>query len=351
MKRLLSALLVLSLSLALTVPALAAGDLVVTQNTHLTHLRNIYETVTVKAGATLSMENWRPDAPGLEIGKSLTVEPGGAITGGSLIFSREATSTGIDLYYRVAGQEKPLTVTLAQLVASEPHDDYTPTFLYDLETGHYVLIADYSNDPFDLPDNPPSGGGGVNDPTLRFAEGLKQLGLFRGIGTNPDGTTNFDLDRTPTRVEAVVLLIRLLGKDAEATAYPADNCPFEDVPAGWSRSYIAYAYDTGLTKGVDDRHFGMGDATVQQFLTFVLRSMDYSDTNGADFTWNHPEILAEKLGIVLSPNDVANFTRGVCVRIMEIALRNATKSGTRLADKLIDQGVFTRDAYDQAFPR
>ena len=77
--------------------------------------------------------------------------------------------------------------------------------------------------------------------------------------------------------------------------------------------------------------------------------MGYSDKDGLDFTWDHPEILAEKLGIVLSENDKANFTRGVCVRIMEIALRNATKTGERLADKLIEQGVFSKDAFDAAF--
>lgn len=34
---------------------------------------------------------------------------------------------------------------------------------------------------------------------------------------------------------------------------------------------------------------------------------------------------------------------------MEIALRNAMKDGTRLADELIEQGAFTREAYDAAF--
>lgn len=76
---------------------MAAGNLNVTKDTHLTRMQNIYNSVTVKSGATLSMENWRPDPPGLEIGKSLTVEAGGKITGGSLIFERGTTSEGIDL--------------------------------------------------------------------------------------------------------------------------------------------------------------------------------------------------------------------------------------------------------------
>lgn len=349
MKRLASLVLALCLTCALALPAMAAGDLDVTKDTHLTRMRNIYNSVTVRSGATLSMENWRPDPPGLEIATSLTVEPGGSVTGGSIIFSRSATCTGLDLYYRVAGVEKPLEVTLARVVEEDPNADYQPTFLYDLDTGHYVLISDFSNDPY-APHPPADGGnnnGGADARTIAFAEGLKSLGLFKGVGTNADGTTNFDLDRTPSRVEALVLLIRLLGKDAEANTYDAAKCPFDDV-ADWAKSYVAYAYDNGLTNGVSADKFGAGSATVQQFETFVLRAMGYSDANGADFTWDHPETLAQNLGIVLGPADVTNFSRGTCVRIMEIALRNAMKDSTPLYQKLVRDGVFTEAQYKAA---
>lgn len=348
--RLLSCVLCIALvCMLLPVSALAAGDLTVAKDTTLSVMRNIYNNVTVKEGVTLTMHNWRPDPQGLEIGASLTVEPGGVVTGGSIIFSRTATCTGLDLYYVVAGEEKLLTVTLAEVVASDPNADYQPVFWYDTATGHYVLKANFTNDPFELPEPGGEGNKGEADAeTIAKAEGLKALGLFKGVGTNADGSTNFDLERCPTRTEAVVLLIRLLGKDAEALAYPAEKCPFTDVP-DWAKSYIAYAYDTGLTNGVGGGKFGTGDATLQQFETFVLRAMGYSDAGGEDFTWDHPETLAENLGIVLGPADTENFTRGTCVKIMEIALRNAMKDGTRLADKLIEQGVFTREAYEAAF--
>ncbi|MBQ2547019.1 MAG: hypothetical protein II557_12080, partial [Clostridia bacterium] len=38
------------------------------------------------------------------------------------------------------------------------------------------------------------------------ARALKTLGLFRGVSD-----TDFDLDRAPTRAEALVILIRVLG--------------------------------------------------------------------------------------------------------------------------------------------
>ena len=48
------------------------------------------------------------------------------------------------------------------------------------------------------------------------AESLYQLGLFNGTGTYADGSPKFELDRAPTRFEAVTMLVRLLGKEDEA---------------------------------------------------------------------------------------------------------------------------------------
>ena len=42
------------------------------------------------------------------------------------------------------------------------------------------------------------------------AETLYELGLFRGTGTNPDGTPIYALDKTATRMQGLIMLIRLL---------------------------------------------------------------------------------------------------------------------------------------------
>ena len=352
MKKWISLVLVLGILLATAMPVLAASDLDVATDKALNTMINAYGNVTVRAGAALSMPNWRPDPPGLEIGNSLVVEAGGAITGGSIIFERGATCTGMDFYYVAGGVVKLLPVEITALYEVFPQSDYRPTFYYDIDTGRYVLHGnEFEADPFETP--PPNGGensGGNAGPdarTIRIADGLKALGLFQGVGTHADGSPDFDLERTPSRVEALVLLIRLLGQDSEASAYPK-NYSHDDV-ADWAKGYITYAFDTGLTNGVGDGVLGEGDATVEQFLTFVLRSMGYSDTNGADFTWDAPVELAMSLGLIGGEGDLQSFNRGTCVRIMEAALRNSMKGGGRLADRLIAQGVFTREAYEAAF--
>jgi len=345
-KRWIALPLILVLVLGMVTPVLAYSDRTFTQDTTLTSFINAYDNVVVKAGVTVTMQKFEPDPQGLEIYKSLTVEPGGKITGGGvIIFARGATCTGMDLYYTVAGAEKLLTVTLDDILAVEPAADYRPTFQWNDATGHYVLAGAYDGDPFEAPGpgEPGENPGPQDDREVRIAEGLKQLGLFQG------SDLGFELDRVPTRTEAVTLLIRLLGKDSEARTYPAANCPFDDV-APWAMGYIGFAFDNGLTKGVSDTKFDppVHEATVQQFLTFVLRAMGYSDAAGGDFTWDHPEELAMRVGILAGEGDLTGFDRGTCVRIMEAALRNATKDGMPLWQKLADAGVFTEEQYRTA---
>lgn len=52
---------------------------------------------------------------------------------------------------------------------------------------------------------------------------LKSLGLFMGTDKG------FELERAPTRTEALVLLLRLLGKENEAMMSSCAH-PFNDVP-------------------------------------------------------------------------------------------------------------------------
>ena len=86
------------------------------------------------------------------------------------------------------------------------------------------------------------------------ANTLYSLGLFKGVGTLANGSPNFDLDRVPNRMEAVTLLVRLLGKEALAQS-SSWRTPFTDV-ADWAKPYVGYAYVTGPTNGISDTPFG-----------------------------------------------------------------------------------------------
>lgn len=129
---------------------------------------------------------------------------------------------------------------------------------------------------------------------LEAADALHELGLFNGAGTNADGTPNYDLDRVPTRHEAVTMLVRLLGKEAEAKN-GTWNIPFTDVD-DWAKPHVGYAYTNGLTDGTSATTFGGNDTvTASQYITFVLRALGY--TSGTDFQWDKPWELSDQIGL------------------------------------------------------
>lgn len=176
-----------------------------------------------------------------------------------------------------------------------------------------------------------------------LASNLKTLGIFQGVSL-----TDFALERAPTRIEAIVMLIRLLGKEQVALSGLWSH-PFTDVPS-WANQYVGYAYTEGLANGVALDRFGTGNASSAMYLTFVLRALGYSDMGGADFVWDDPYSLASQAGILPSGVDRQNFLRADVVLVSYAALPAFLKNSNQtLADKLISEHVFTREAYDACF--
>ena len=164
----------------------------------------------------------------------------------------------------------------------------------------------------------------AEDEAAAAAQKLHALGLFNGIGTDADGNPTFALDRTPTRHEAVTMLVRLLGKEEEALAGKWE-IPFTDV-AEWAKPYVGYAYAKGLTNGISPTAFG-GENIVSaaQYLTFVLRALGYK--SGVDFVWERAWELTDRLGITDGEYNAENdtFVRGDLAIISADALEQPMK--------------------------
>ncbi len=120
------------------------------------------------------------------------------------------------------------------------------------------------------------------------AERLKEIGLFQGTGKG------FELDRLAKRVEAGVIIVRILGKEDIALSMNYSH-PFTDVPS-WADAYIGYLYHEGLTKGLGGGLYGSNDyVTPDVFTTLCLRALGYLD--GLDgYTWDASLKKAEELG-------------------------------------------------------
>ena len=158
--------------------------------------------------------------------------------------------------------------------------------------------------------------------TEQAAQALYKLGLFRGVSTASDGTPVFDLESVPTRNQAVIMLVRLLGKEDEALSGKWE-IPFKDVPSGSTTApYIGYAYANGLTKGTTATTYsGTNPVTRNQYLLFLMRAMGYANhasySNG--MSTEDAAQVADGLGL-LDGTDAGRFTRGDVALISNRAL-------------------------------
>lgn len=169
-----------------------------------------------------------------------------------------------------------------------------------------------------------------------MAAALVKLGIMTGT------ESGLELDRSPNRREAVVMLTRLLGLEQQALD-AALLSPFAD--AGWAESYIGYLYHMGLIMGIGDSQFGGDQITsVRDYATFVLRALGYSDQSG-DFSWENAVEKCRELGIVRDNKlGIPDFTRGDMAEMTIYALMTDRKgTAISLADYLAGQGAFDAD--------
>ena len=181
----------------------------------------------------------------------------------------------------------------------------------------------------------------MEDPYLSSAEALHDLGLFQGTGTNADGTPIYDLDKTPSRNQALIMLVRLLGKEAEAKN-GAWDIPFTDVSAEM-KPYVGYAYANGLTTGYTAESFRGGQkVSGNQYVSFLLRALGYE--SGKDFEVAKATELSDKIGLTAGQS-LAGFTRGDVAQLSAAALSTPLKdSETTMMQKLQAEGVIPTEA-------
>ena len=171
------------------------------------------------------------------------------------------------------------------------------------------------------------------------AEDLAAIGVFRGTS---DG---FELDRAPTRSEAAIMLVRLLGAEDEARdAYAAGELtmPFTDVGAT-AAPYVAYLYQQGITNGTSATKFGTGVCGAQNYVVFLLRALGYED--GTDFQYADALAFAQEKGFYDPLMFPGTFLRDDLAAVTYQALGTDLKDGsTYLLKSLIDSDAVDAQA-------
>ena len=173
--------------------------------------------------------------------------------------------------------------------------------------------------------------------TNEFADKLSEVGMFNG------SDKGFELDREPTRLEGLVMMMRMLGIEEEAQNYDEKVVNFKDVPA-WGERYVQYAYKLNITKGVSSEQFGSAQQMDKKsYLTLMLRSLGYDDDNN-DFTWANAAEKAVEVGIIKkSEMNSTKFTRGDVAEVSYNTLKVNLKGQEKLlVEKLVEDNKIDR---------
>lgn len=203
---------------------------------------------------------------GLDMGDKITIRTGDVqILGTGTIVN---TSNGVVI-------TNPTSLEKNQSYLVVENSNFTLTV--NSATAHIYITGDYSySNPYDIK-------------YLDYATGLQELGLFKGTNYG------FELDRTATRIEALIMFIRLIGEEEQALAYNGTHS-FTDVQ-DWANNYVAYAYNKGYTNGITSTLFGFSqDIRDLDYYTFILRALGYKDDD--DFTWKNSYQKAIETGMI-----------------------------------------------------
>ncbi len=183
-----------------------------------------------------------------------------------------------------------------------------------------------------------------------IASALKAVRLFRGSLTGYG--EGFDLEVSPTRLQALIMFIRLLGEEDAALAYTGST-PFTDIEAGSeSAKYVGYAYSKGYSNGYTKTTFRPGQkVNSYQYVEFVLRALGHSSTGTTDLTGTLDRavdcgILTAAERTVLSKG---SFLRADLVYVSWYALdAEVAGTGGTLCQTLLSRGVFTTEEHSFA---
>ena len=183
-----------------------------------------------------------------------------------------------------------------------------------------------------------------------MAAALKAMHLFQGSYTGYG--QGFDLEAAPTRLQALIMFIRVLGEESEALAWNGVS-PFTDMQPGTNGArYVGYAYEKGYTNGYSAPEFRPSSpVNARQYTEFVLRALGYSSAANTDLS----DALTRAQSAGLLTQGEAEmlqrdpFLRAELVYISYYALEvPVSGTGWTLAQRLMDKGVFTQFERDAA---
>lgn len=193
-------------------------------------------------------------------------------------------------------------------------------------------------------------------PTTAFADTIgkeakacSDLGIL--IGTDAStGITSSYLATTPTRLQALIIYLRIQGLDSDALKYNSDNNFIDASELDWvvGRNYLAYAKDNpelGWIGGTDGKFLPNKHIDGKAFYKVMLETLGYKQD--LDFTYNETLKFAETINLVSSASSIEslkNFTVNHVAKAIYSTLNTKPKGETKkLITLMTEQGIIDEE--------
>lgn len=178
------------------------------------------------------------------------------------------------------------------------------------------------------------------------AQACKDLGVL--IGEDETGVTSKYLAKTPTRLQAYIISLRLKGLYFEAGEYESGVNFIDASSAGWAENFLAYAKNNPELGwgGYPDGSFGVNDKiSGQAFYKVMLETLGYRQ--GTDFEYADTLEFAEEIGLVEDADDIKKI-KSFTVDDIATGIYNALSTkpadeDKNLVDILVEKGIITSE--------
>lgn len=187
------------------------------------------------------------------------------------------------------------------------------------------------------------------DTISKEAKACKELGILIGKDIST-GVTSEYLAETPTRIQALIIFLRIQGLDDEALTYDWDK-NFDDAKNyEWivGRNYLGYAKENpelGWIGSTDGKFYPTNTIDAKAFYKVMLESLGYNQDT--DFEYNETLEFAQSVGLLSNAKTMEklkSFTIDHVAKAIYSTLNTKPKDETKnLITLMIQKGIIDED--------
>lgn len=170
---------------------------------------------------------------------------------------------------------------------------------------------------------------------------MEKLGLMQGDG---NGVTATYANKTSTRIQSAVMVLRINGLEQQALNYNGQNNFKDGKNYSWQQganlmSYLKDNPEIGFIGDNKNCFLPNVELTQKQYVKVMLENLGYKQNE--DFKYDDTLSFAKSIGINIE--DTSNFTNYDLAKTTVMFLNAKTTDGIKFIEKLINLGVVSKN--------